>query len=76
MRFIFRPRLSGSSPTCKQALKKLFVREASREEMAAKEQNNAELFDLWKKAAGMKQIKIASCAKDCKKTVGGEITNN
>ena len=43
--------------------------------MAAKEQNNAELFDLWKKAAVMKQIKIASCAKD-RKTVGGEITNN
>ena len=35
--------------------------------MAAKEQNNAELFDLWKKAAVMKQIKTASCAKDRKK---------
>ena len=44
--------------------------------MAAKEQNNAELFDLWKKAAVMKQIKTASYAKDRKKTVGGEITNN
>ena len=35
----------------------------------------AELFDLCKKAVAMKQIKIASPAKDRKKTVGGEITN-
>ena len=42
--------------------------------MVKKEKQNAELFDLCKKAAAMKQIEIASFAKDCKKTVGGKIT--
>ena len=35
--------------------------------MVTKEKQNAELFDLCKKAAAMKQIEIASFAKDCKK---------
>ena len=59
------------------------------EEMAAKEKQNVERFDLCKEAAArklqqgscskeaaaMKQIIIASLAKDRKKTVGGKITN-
>ena len=43
--------------------------------MAAKEKQNTELFDFCKKAAALKQIKIASSAKDPKKTIGGEIIN-
>lgn len=43
--------------------------------MTAKEKQNTELFDLCKKAAALKHIKIASSAKDPKKTIGGEIIN-
>ena len=45
---------------------KLFVREAFSEVMAAKEKKK-QLFDLCKKAAAIKQIKIASSTKDRKK---------
>ena len=37
------------------------------EEMAAKEKQYVERFDLCKEAAAMKQIIIASLAKGCKK---------
>ena len=53
---------------------KNYLRDIS-EVMAAKEEQNTELFDLCKKAAALKQIKIASSAKDPKKTIGGEIIN-
>ena len=43
------------------------MRETLREEMAAKEKQNVERFDLCKEAAAMKQIIIASLAKDRKK---------
>ena len=43
------------------------MRETLREEMAAKEKQNVERFDLCKEAAAMKQILIASLAKDRKK---------
>ena len=45
---------------------KLFVRKAFSEVMAA-EKKKAELFDLCRKAASLKQIKIASSAKDRKR---------
>ena len=45
---------------------KLLVREVSSKVMAAKKKK-PELFDLCKKAAAMKQIKIASSAKDPQK---------
>ena len=47
-------------------------REALREVVAAKGEKNGELFDLCKKTAAMKQIKIASCQRP-QKTVRGEI---
>ena len=53
---------------------KNYLRDIS-EVMAAKEKQNTELFDFCKKAAALKQIKIASSAKDPKKTIGGEIIN-
>ena len=43
------------------------MREMLSEEMAAKEEQNVERFNLCKEAAAMKQIIIASLAKDCKK---------
>ena len=43
------------------------MREMLSEEMAAKEKQNVERFDLCKEAAAMKQIIIASLAKDRKK---------
>lgn len=43
------------------------MREMLSEEMAAKEKQNVEWFDLCKEAAAMKQIIIASLAKDRKK---------
>ena len=43
------------------------MRETLSEEMAAKEKQNVERFDLCKEAAAMKQIIIASLAKDRKK---------
>lgn len=43
------------------------MRETLSEEMAAKEKQNVERFDLCKEAAAMKQIIIASLAKDPKK---------
>ena len=43
------------------------MRETLSEEMAAKEKQNVERFDLCKEAAAMKQILIASLAKDRKK---------
>ena len=43
------------------------MRETLREEMAAKEKQNVERFDLCKEAAATKQIIIASLAKDRKK---------
>ena len=43
------------------------MREMLREEMVAKEKQNVERFDLCKEAAAMKQIIIASLAKDRKK---------
>ena len=45
---------------------KLLVREVSSKVMAA-EKKKPELFDLCKKAAAVKQIKIASSAKDPQK---------
>ena len=42
-------------------------REALSEVVAAKGEKNGELFDLCNKTAAMKQIKIASYAKDRKK---------
>ena len=47
-------------------MEKLFVREVFSEVMAAKEKKT-QLFDLCKKAAAIKQIKIASSTKDRKK---------
>ena len=43
------------------------MREKLSEEMAAKEKQYVERFDLCKEAAAMKQIIIASLAKDRKK---------
>ena len=43
------------------------MRETLSEEMAAKEKQNVERFDLCKEAAAMKQIITASLAKDRKK---------
>lgn len=43
------------------------MRETLSEEMAVKEKQNVERFDLCKEAAAMKQIIIASLAKDHKK---------
>lgn len=46
---------------------KKYLRETLSEVMVAKEKQYIELFDLCKKAAAMKQIVIASPAKDHKK---------
>ena len=43
--------------------------------MAAKEKQSTVLFDYFKKAVVMKQIKIVSSQRLPKKTVEGEITN-
>ena len=44
--------------------------------MAEKEKQNEGLFDLCKKAAVVKQIKIASSAKDCKKLLEEKLQRN
>ena len=54
------------SPTYMQTALKNYLQERHHVKRCRKGKNNVELFDLWKKAAVMKQIQISSCAKDRK----------